>query len=247
MDSSAPRIIAWFSCGDASAVACALTLKKHPDAMVVRIHIDNEHKDNTRFAADCARWYGREIVELRSTEYRDCWDVWERRRYVSGIAGAPCTTELKKRVRFAFQRPDDIHVWGYTADEARRANNFRTDNPELFCEFPLIERGLTKPDCHAIVRAAGIELPTMYKLGFHNNNCIGCAKAQGAGYWNLTRIHFPEVFDRMAKLTRELGCRLIKLKGKRIFLDELPLDAGIKPELSVSCSPFCDTTIAELA
>jgi hypothetical protein len=245
--SSSPRVVCWFSCGDASAVACKLALLQHPDAVIVRIHLDDEHEDNQRFAADCARWYGREIVTLRSSEYRDCFDVWEQRRYMSGVAGATCTGALKKAVRFEFQRPDDIHVWGYTADEAERAARFRRNNPELECEFPLVDRGLSKPDCHAIVRAAGIALPAMYLLGFPNNNCRGCVKAAGAGYWNLVRVHFPERFQRIAALSRQIGCRLVKLKGARIFLDELPADAGRKPEHEESCSPFCETTLAEIA
>lgn len=104
------RVLAWFSCGDASAVACALALKAHPEAAICRIILPNEHPDNDRFAADCARWYGREIIELQDPEKRSTWDVWEERKYIAGIAGAPCTGELKKAVRFAFQRPDELHV-----------------------------------------------------------------------------------------------------------------------------------------
>ena len=30
--------------------------------------------------------------------------------------------------------------------------------------------------CADIILKNGIKLPTMYELGFHNNNCIGCVK-----------------------------------------------------------------------
>ena len=114
------RVVCWFSCGDASAIATALALKKYGnhDLVIARIVIPSEHPDNDRFAADCARWYGQPIIELRSDKYADTWDVWEDRKYIAGINGAPCTTELKKVVRFAFQRPDDIQVFGYTVEEA---------------------------------------------------------------------------------------------------------------------------------
>lgn len=226
-------------------MACAITAKHHPaDAVIARIVIPSEHQDNERFAADCARWYGREIVELRSSEYVDTWDVWTRRRYIAGIAGAPCTTELKKAVRFAFQQVDDLHVFGFTIEEQKRAETFRRSNPELDVWFPLIEAGLSKSDCHAIVRAQGIELPAMYRLGFDNNNCIGCPKG-GAGYWNMIRRHFPENFERMALLSRSLGVRLVKQDGARIFLDELRPETGRqKDEVSIDCSPFCEATIA---
>lgn len=242
------RLLCWFSCGDASAVACAIALNTNGadgpalNAVVARIVIDNEHSDNHRFAADCSRWYGLPITELRSAEYKDCWAVWEKRKYFSGIKGAPCTTELKKVVRFEFQRADDVHVWGYTKGEEARAYRFRDSNPEIFSRFPLIDAGLSKADCHAMVRARGIQWPAMYELGFHNNNCIGCAKAQGAGYWNLTREHFPEVFARTAELTRRIGAKPVKYKGERIHLDELPKGVGSMKKIEVSCSPFCEQT-----
>lgn len=241
------RVLAWFSCGDASAVACALALKEHPDAVIARIVLTSEHSDNDRFAADCAKWYGRDIVNLASTEYADTWAVWEKRKYIAGIAGAPCTTELKKAVRFEFQRADDLHIFGYTVEEEHRAQRFRDSNHEIKVSFPLIDAQLSKADCHAIVRAAGITLPAMYLLGFDNNNCIGCPKG-GAGYWNMVRKHFPAQFDRMAELSRRLGARLIKQDGKRVFLDELRTTTGRqKDEITIDCSPFCDATIKEVA
>jgi len=235
------RVIGWFSCGDASAVACALALKKYPvNVVLARIVIPSEHSDNDRFAADCSRWYGLPITELRSSRYSDTWDVWEDRKYIAGIAGAPCTAQLKKAVRFEFQRPDDIHVFGYTVEEQKRAETFRRNNFELSVEFPLIEAGLSKADCHALVRAQGIELPAMYRLGFDNNNCIGCPKG-GAGYWNMIRRHFPAQFERMSELSRRLGARLVKQDGERIFLDELrPTTGRQKDDVEMECSPLCD-------
>ncbi len=240
-----PRVIAWFSCGDASAVACWLTLKSHPEAIVVRIHIPDEHPDNERFAADCARWYGKPITVIQDAEKRSTFDVWEKRRYIAGIAGAPCTGELKKAVRYEFQRPEDVHVFGFTIEERKRAETFRQNNFELALQFPLIDAGLSKPDCHAIVQAQGIQLPAMYRLGF-NNNCIGCPKG-GAGYWNMIRRHFPERFARMAELSRRLGARLIKQDGVRVFLDELRTDTGRqKDEVTIECSPLCEPFIPPL-
>jgi len=242
------RILAWFSCGDASAVACALALNtyaKH-ETIVARIVIKNEHEDNDRFAEDCSRWYNHPITELRSDKYADAWAVWEDRRYIAGIAGAPCTTELKKVVRFEFQKADDIHVWGFTAEEEKRAKQFRQSNPELHSVFPLIEAGLKKKDCHAIVRERGIELPAMYRLGFDNNNCIGCPKG-GAGYWNMIRRHFPDRFERMRELSKRLGARLVKQDGERIFLDELrPTTGKQKDEVEIDCTPMCNSALAYL-
>jgi hypothetical protein len=244
-----PRVVCWFSCGDASAIACALAVKKYQgthEIVIARIVIDSEHPDNDRFAADCERWIGHPITNLRSTEYKDTWDVWERRKYIAGIAGAPCTGFLKKSVRFGFQRHDDIQVFGYTAEELKRADRFALTNFEITLYCPLIEAGLTKPDCHALIRAAGIELPMMYRLGFDNNNCIGCPKG-GAGYWNMIRKHFPDVFARMSELCRRLDVRLVRQDGVRIYLDELRPETGRqKDEPVIDCSVMCEAVAEAL-
>lgn len=245
------RVLSWFSCGDASAVACALTLKKYRadrEVVVARIVIPSEHPDNDRFAADCQCWFNHPIIELRSTEYADTWDVWERRRYIAGVAGAPCTSELKRAVRLAYQRPTDHQIFGYCIDgtDPQRAARLAETNFETSLEFPLLEALLRKADCHALIRAAKIELPAMYLLGYDNNNCIGCPKG-GAGYWNKIRRDFPDVFDRMVALCRKLGVRLVKQDGERIFLDQLrPTTGRQKDEPVIDCSIACESVIDEL-
>lgn len=49
---------------------------------IVRCVVTNEHPDNDRFAADCEKWFSHPVTNIRSGEYDDCWDVWERRRYL---------------------------------------------------------------------------------------------------------------------------------------------------------------------
>lgn len=81
----------------------------------------------------------------------------------------------------------------------------RTESPEIMGRFPLIEAGLQKEDCFAALQAAGIELPVMYRLGFDNNNCIGCPKG-GNAYWNLIRKHFPEYSSVCVQSRGSLVC-----------------------------------------
>ena len=95
-----------------------------------------------------------------------------------------------------------------------------------------------------ILQTNGIELPEMYKLGYKNNNCIGCVKA-GAGYWNKIRVDFPHVFERMAQTEELLGRTIVKvMKGgvsRRISLRELAPTAGHYPtEQSVECGFLCE-------
>ena len=241
------RVLCWYSCGVTSAVATKLTLLKYKDKYPIEIvycDTGSEHHDNKRFIQDCEKWFGQKIKILKNPKYVDIWDVFEKERYLAGIRGARCSTELKKRVRQNFENVDtDLQIFGYDFDEQKRANRFIENNPEVNVEFPLLEGKITKSDCLGVLCVPGIEIPEMYKMGYKNNNCIGCVKG-AKGYWNKIRIDFPEVFERMARKEKELGVRLNILtkngKMKRIFLDELPLDAGnYKSELPISCGMLC--------
>lgn len=237
------RVVCWFSRGAASAVATYLGLKKYGDrAVVANIDIADEHPDGLRFQADCERWFGREIITLRNDEYNASVDeVIERRRYLNGPQGAPCTGLLKKVPRYAFQRPDDLHIFGYTCEtrERERATRAIESNPELSFEFPLIDAMLTKQDCFAMVNEVGIEMPMMYRLGFDNANCRGCVKASSPRYWNRIRQHFPDVFARRAQQERWLNHALCRVGGVPVFLDELPETAVEDDGVDLSCSLLC--------
>lgn len=235
------RTVCWFSCGAASAVATKMTLRESPEAIVAYCETGSEHPDNERFLADCVRWFNAPIARVRSEEYSDTFDVWRKRRYLSGTKGAPCTVALKVEPRLSFQRPDDIHVFGYTADanDIARAKRLRETYFEMRIETPLIDAGLTKQACLALIDRAGIALPPMYALGFQNNNCIPCVKATSPGYWALVRKHFPGKFDAVAELAREVGCRLARIDNERVFIDEIPLDWPSSDPVSVSCDFLC--------
>lgn len=235
------RVLCWFSCGAASAVATRMTLRDFPDAVPVYCETGAEHPDNERFMADCVRWFNTPVTRIRSDEFRDTWHVWEETRWLAGINGARCTGELKVAPRLGFQRPTDIHVFGYTADgpDVKRAANLRANFPELQIRTPLIDAGLTKAAVLAMVERAGIKLPVMYGLGFQNNNCIPCVKATSPDYWSLVRKEFPEQFGRMAKLSRDLGVRLARIKDERVFIDEIPADWPTTDPIQPACDFLC--------
>lgn len=244
------RIVSWFSCGAASAVATKLAISQAPGPVeIAYCETGSEHPDNERFFADCEHWFGQAITRLKSEKYVDTWDVWERRRYLAGISGAPCTVEMKVSPRLLFQRPTDIHAFGYTADAAdrQRANRFWDTYPELTMMAPLIGHELDKAACLSIVQGAGIALPVMYGLGFHNNNCLPCVKATSPAYWALFREHFPDKFERMAKLSRSLGTRLCRIKNVRRFIDEIPLDHPTTNPIAPACDFLCHVAEQEMA
>lgn len=236
------RLLSWFSCGAASAIATKLS----PASIPVYCETGAEHPDNERFLKDCEKWFGRSVVRLKSDKYADTWDVWEKKRYLAGISGAPCTVALKVEPRLTFQKPTDTHIFGYTADapDMTRANRLRETYPEMTIQTPLIERGLNKAACLDMVQRAGISLPPMYALGFSSNNCQPCVKATSPDYWSLVRKHFPDKFSRMAKLARELNVRLCRMDGERRFIDEIPADHPTTNPVQPSCDFLCH--IAEM-
>lgn len=240
MLSDGHRRLAWFSCGAASAVAAKLCVEEYGDGCEV-VYCDTlsaEHPDNARFFADVERWIGRSITVIRSESFASVDDVFERRRYMAGVGGAVCTSQMKKVPREAFQQPSDVHVFGYTSDEQRRADEFEHRNPSLAVEWTLIDRGIDKAACLRMLDEVGIALPAMYSLGFAHNNCLGCVKSQSPGYWNLTRKLFPDVFERRCRQSRAIGARLVKIRGVRAFLDELPPDEQA-PHDDIDCGPAC--------
>lgn len=236
------RVIAWFSNGAASAVAAKLAIEKYGDSVEV-VYCDtsrDEHPDNLRFRAQVEKWLGRQVTVIAG-KYASIEEVAEKERYMAGPAGAKCTVEMKKVPRFAFQRADDIHVFGLTSDEPKRIENFQRNNPDLICDWLLSFHEITKQKCYLRLYKAGIELPAMYRLGYRNNNCIGCFKASSPGYWNMIRRDFPDVFRRRAEQSRSLGVRLVEAKHhQRIFLDELDPDAKGRYRVeNISCGPEC--------
>lgn len=240
-------IAVWFSNGAASAVAAKKTIEKYGNkynVIIINNPVINEHKDNLRFLKDCEVWFGQDVVFATNDKYPSCdiRDVFNKRKYMSGIAGAPCTVALKKEARYQFEKKHEIkwHVLGFTADEKKRSDRFKLGERENLLPV-LIDENITKSDCFRILLDAGIRPPEIYSLGFPNANCIGCVKSQSPTYWNLVRDKFPNVFEDRAEQSRRIGAKLVRVKGKRIYLDELKsTDKGGKIK-SWECGNFCGT------
>ncbi len=238
-------IAVWFSCGAASAVAAYLTVRKYKDThniLIFNTGVIEEDEDNLRFLKDVEKWIGVKVLEARNEKLQtnSAEDIWIARRYMSGTKGAPCTGQLKKEARYQaeIKYQIDWHVLGFTKDEQNRHDRFTKFERENVIPV-LIDAGMTKPDCFEFLKQHGIELPRIYQF-LDNANCIGCVKASGIDYWQRIRKYFPAIFLKRAILSRQLGCRLVRLKGKRIFLDELPLDAVGRKSQRVECGIFCD-------
>ena len=243
------KIISWWSAGVTSAVATKLAMDEFGKENVEPIYfaIDSAHPDNDRFKEECEEWYGKEITVDRAPEkYKDQCDVILKDKYVNGPGGARCTLVLKKKVRQKIEREQkySAQVFGfeYTKKEVNRAIRFQEQYPAAKPLFPLIEQKMNKPECLFYLERQGIKRPEMYKLGYGNNNCIGCVKG-GKGYWNKIRKDFPEIFKKMAEAEREVGNSCIR----NVFLDELHPDEGRNQKMIMpDCGNFCDIEFSEV-
>jgi peroxiredoxin len=241
------KIVVWFSCGAASAIAAKITLDKfglENDVVIVNNPVIEEDRDNIRFLRDVEKWLGVKIEFAVNKKHPQCSavEVWDKRKYMSGIAGAPCTLELKKEARVQWEKINvpDFHVLGFTHDEKKRHERFIMTERENVIPV-LIDEKITKKECFEILMKAGVRLPQAYLRGLPNANCIGCVKSSSPTYWNLIRKEYSEIFKHRETQSKKIGCKLVEYKGKRIFLEDLPPDAkGGKLKGAVECGIFCE-------
>ena len=230
------RVVSWFSCGAASAVATFLAAIKYGEIEAVYCRVVEEHEDNLRFLDDFTRVTGIPVKVIMDEQHEgSIYKVFMKRRFIKNEHGAPCTMILKKDMRKSYQRPGDIQVFGYTIEEQDRADRFIDGNNDVTEDFILIDNGLSKQDCYSHLLRLGLKLPVMYSLGYSNNNCVGCVKG-GMGYWNKIKVDFPIHFQRISDLERLKNQSVLKDR----FLDELKTTDGNYPEEpKLECSIFC--------
>ena len=229
--------VVWISAGISSFIA-GYVVRDTVDKWIY-IDVADQHPDSIRFIRDCEKLIGTEIEFLKSEKYKDVADVIRKTRMINSPYGAACTGMLKKAVRKKWENEHLgeplTYVWGMDAKEKNRADRIIQNFPEFEHEFPLIDRNLSKEDCHALALRLGLKRPVMYDMGYQNNNCLGCVKS-GMWYWNKIRKDFPEVFKQRAELEREVGHSCIN----GIYLDELEPDRGRKTdEINQDCSIMC--------
>ena len=245
------RVVCNFPCGAASAVATKLAIHKYGEVEIIYCNTGSEHADNTRFIADCARWFGQPITQLRSAKFASIYEVFEKRKFLVSPQGAPCTGELKKVPGYAFHQFGDVEIFGYTAAERHRVERWKKEHFTRVIECPLIDHLLTKDDCFAMLARVGIELPEMYKMGFRNNNCIGCVKARDSiDYWKRVRKYFPRQFKKTAELERRFNFAINRVQKdgqkRAVFLDEIEPGDPVGRDPNIQCGLFCATELDQL-
>ena len=266
------KIICWWSGGVTSAVACKLAIDLYgkDNCEVLFIDTNNEHQDTYRFKNDCQKWYGIPIGTITGIgdKYNSIEDVWIKHKSLNVAHGAICSSELKRRVRERWEKEIDYkhQVFGFDIDEPKRAKALKLNHGHTNPTFPLLMYGLRKKDCIEMIEEQGIEIPKMYQLVFHNNNCFGKSETSiggcvqgGIGYWQKMAREYPEKFRKMG----EMEHKLTKLKGKPVTMlkdqskggglvfllpnpnypniKDISMMKGREPENLMECNGFCGT------
>jgi 3'-phosphoadenosine 5'-phosphosulfate sulfotransferase (PAPS reductase)/FAD synthetase len=258
------KIIAWWSGGVTSAVTCQLCIDIYglDNVRIIFIDTQNEDDDTYRFLSDCEKQYGKkiEIITEIGIEYSNIQDVWKKHKSLNVANGAICSYKLKRRVREKWEKLNtwDAQAFGFELDEVKRAKSMKLNHPQTKPIFPLLMYGLNKKDCIKMIETWNIEVPMMYKLGFHNNNCFktGCVQG-GIGYWQKMKRDFPEKFDKMAEVEHELtnlkdkpitmlkdqskdgGLVFLKPHPKYPQIKDISMMKGREPKPLMECNGFC--------
>jgi hypothetical protein len=123
----------------------------------------------------------------------------------------------------AYQRPDDSHVFGLTADERDRIGDFESFHPDLKCLWLLAQAGITKEDCYHVLTSAGSncrDVPARLRPQQLRRVLQG---RQGLLEQDPPRL--PRHLRERAKVQRELGVGF-NSGGNLFFLDELDPERG---------------------
>ena len=212
---SESRVIAWWSGGVASAIACKIALETYPNVLVAFCDTGIEHPDTYRFMDDFERALGVRVHRFKSDKFNEPEDVWNWAKGLNFAFGAPCSNELKATVRVKQVQDlesDYAQIFGFDfcKKEIKRAENMTNSHPELNPKFPLIEQEITRERLFVEVSKLGIDPPEAYKH-FLNNNCIGdpespkggCVQG-GIGYWKKMKKIFPKKYQYMGEMEHHI-------------------------------------------
>src|SRR5690606_75476 len=82
------NVVAWWSGGITSAVACYWAVKTFKDVDVVFLDTRNEHTDTYRFFDDCEELYQQPIEILSNVKFKNIREVWRKYGYLNNATGA---------------------------------------------------------------------------------------------------------------------------------------------------------------
>lgn len=147
----------------------------------------------------------------------DLYDAYYRTETIPTCMSRSCTDRFKVTplLRYA-PRPCIMHI-GFAYDEAHRAKPSRKRGIEN--QFVLIDEGLTRDDCLAIIRNAGLEIPP-------KSGCYFCPYQKPHEIRHL-RDEYPELYCRVKRLEDRCVERQKRLNKMPIYIMGKPLDSVV--------------------
>lgn len=123
-----------------------------------------------------------------------------------------CSSEWKREVVSRWLRGRGVQAarnWlGISADEARRVSRPRKAWLQLW--YPLVEMGITREACYAIVEAAGLPRPPM--------SACWCCPHRSAKRWRELAVESPADFAAAVELDERLRADDLLAGGDGVFL-----------------------------
>lgn len=140
-----------------------------------------------------------------------------------------CSGEWKRSVVERYLRQErgvkECEQWfGFSFDERSRCFDSRVQWSKP--RFPLVDLKITRDDCEAIIKAAGLPLP-------QKSSCWMCPHKR-AEQWQYIRDNYPADFLKACELERQLHADDeqggVWLTKHRKFLDEVNIDEWVESE-----------------
>ncbi|MET8983262.1 hypothetical protein ABZX85_47625 [Streptomyces sp. NPDC004539] len=201
--------------GIGSWAAAQRVVAEHGTRDVVLLFADTlvEDEDLYRFLDDAAEQIG--VPVTRVADGRTPFEVFRQRRFLGNARLAPCSDLLKQRpCRRWLETHTDLadtvlHI-GIDWSEERRAPAVVRGWVPWTVSFPIRDSPhLTKEQMLDAARAAGLEPPRLYALGFAHNNCGSLCVRGGQNHWAHVLEVFPERYAQAEheeqRLRAELG------------------------------------------
>lgn len=204
--------VVMFSGGIGSWAAAKRVVEWYGVADVTLLFTDTlmEDEDLYRFLDEAAANIG--VPVTRIAEGRTPWQVFFDVRFLGNSRIDPCSKILKRQMAANWLEehcdPVDTRIYvGIDWTESHRFTNLaaRRAGEGWTYEAPITEPPyLLKSDLMAQCRAAGIEPPRLYAMGFAHNNCGGfCVKA-GQGHFALLLRELPDRYAYHERKEQEI-------------------------------------------
>lgn len=237
------RHVVFFSGGIGSYMTAKRVIEKHGAENVDLLFTDTkiEDEDLYRFINESVEKLGANYIYL--ADGRDPWQIAKDVRFLPNSRIAQCSHLLKQKPAkdhiFANYDPENTVLYlGIDWTEEHRRNAPIKNWSPFKVEFPMCEAPyMTKDQMLEVLKADGIEVPRLYKLGFSHNNCGGFCFRGGIGHFNNLLNQMPERFNYHAKKEQEMReflkkdvtilKRTINGEAQRYTLEQLKNDNNV--------------------